>query len=346
MSKSAGNVVAPQKVIKSLGADILRLWVAATDYRAEMSISDEILTRMADSYRRMRNTARYLLANLDGFDPTAHCVAPEQLLALDRWAVEKAAQLGREVQAAYEACEFHLIYQKLHQFCVVELGSFYLDVLKDRMYTMPTASRGRRSAQTAMYHILEALVRWLAPILSFTAEEIWGYMPGTRGASVLLEPWYDLAPHAQISADDRAQQGDQAFWDRVLAVREAVKRELEKLRIAGGIGSGLDAEVDLYADATLLDQLGKLGDRDGDGGELRFVFITSYARLDPLTARPAEAVDCEVPGLAIAVAPSAHAKCVRCWHHRDDVGRDAQHPQLCGRCVQNLSGEGEPRRYA
>jgi isoleucyl-tRNA synthetase len=346
MSKSAGNVVAPQKVIKNLGADILRLWVAATDYRAEMSISDEILTRMADSYRRIRNTSRYLLANLDGFDPVRHAVAPQELLSLDRWAVAKAAELAREVEAAYEAFEFHLIYQKLHQFCVIEMGSFYLDVLKDRMYTMPTDSRGRRSAQTAMYHILEALVRWLAPILSFTAEEVWGYMPGARSASVLLERWYDLAPLARDSREDAASGRDVAYWDKVLRVREAVKKELEKLRIAGGIGSGLDAEVDLYCDDDLLNELRKLGDENGDGGELRFVFITSCARLHPIAERPSEAADGEVKGLAIAVAPSARSKCVRCWHHREDVGANADHPQLCGRCVQNVAGSGEQRRYA
>jgi isoleucyl-tRNA synthetase len=346
MSKSAGNVVAPQKVIKNLGADILRLWVAATDYRAEMSISDEILTRMADSYRRIRNTSRYLLANLDGFDPVRHAVSPQELLSLDRWALAKAAELAREVEAAYEAFEFHLIYQKLHQFCVVEMGSFYLDVLKDRMYTMPTDSRGRRSAQTAMYHILEALVRWLAPILSFTAEEIWGYMPAARSESVLLERWYDLTRLAREMREDAALGRDLAYWDKVLRVREAVKKELEKLRIAGGIGSGLDAEVDLYCSDELLKELRKLGDEDGDGGELRFVFITSYARLHLIAERPGEAVDSDVSGLAIAVAPSVRSKCVRCWHHREDVGADPNHPQLCGRCVQNVAGSGEQRRYA
>ncbi|UCH54282.1 MAG: isoleucine--tRNA ligase, partial [Pseudomonadota bacterium] len=344
MSKSAGNVVAPQKVIKTLGADILRLWVAATDYRAEMSISDEILTRMADSYRRIRNTARYLLANLDGFDSAQHSVPPQDMLSLDRWAVTRAHALGREVQAAYDGFEFHLIYQKLHQFCVVQMGSFYLDVLKDRIYTMPTDSLGRRSAQTAMYQILEALVRWLAPVLTFTAEEIWRFMPGKRSDSVLLERWWDLAPVANAAAEGEATGRDVAFWDQILNVREAVKKELEKLRVAGGIGSGLDAEVDLYADEALYAQLHQLGDVQGDGGDLRFVFITSYARLHPLAERPADAIASEIKGLTLTVTPSAHAKCVRCWHHREDVGRDKDHPALCGRCVGNL-GQGEQRRY-
>jgi isoleucyl-tRNA synthetase len=334
MSKSKGNVVAPQKVIKTLGADILRLWVASTDYRAEMSISDEILTRTADSYRRLRNTARYLLANLDGFDP-AQLLAADEMLALDRWAVEEAQRLQQEMIAAYDSYNFHLIYQELHQFCVVELGSFYLDILKDRMYTMPRTSRGRRSAQTAMYHILEALVRWLAPILSFTAEEIWSHMPGPRRPSVFFETWYDRWPVFSQAADL-----DAGFWNEIITVRQAVARELEKLRVAGGIGSGLDAEVDLYGEPGLVARLNQLGD------ELRFVFIVSDVRVHALTARSPGAMDTEVKGTAVQVAPSGYEKCVRCWHHRDDVGECREHPKLCGRCVENISGTGENRSYA
>jgi len=334
MSKSRGNVIAPQKVIKTLGADVLRLWVAATDYRAEMSISDEILTRMADSYRRLRNTARYLLANLDGFEP-ASCLPANEMLALDRWLVEEGERRQREVIAAYDSYNFHVIYQKLHQFCVVELSSFYLDILKDRMYTMPRNSRGRRSAQTAMYHILEGLARWIAPILSFTADEIWSFTPGERTASVFLERWYDRWP---VFADPTPF--DEPYWEEVMAVRAAVAPVLEKLRVAGGIGGSLDAEIDLYCDEPLHSRLAQLGD------ELRFVFITSYARLHPLSARSAEAMDTDIMGLSVAVAPSGHSKCVRCWHHREDVGRDRTHPQLCGRCVDNVAGGGEARNFA
>ncbi len=334
MSKSKGNVVAPQQVIKTLGADILRLWVAATDYRSEMNISDEILTRTADSYRRIRNTARYLLANLDGFDPDRHRVAPADMLALDRWALAKAAELNHQARKAYETFEFHLIYQKVHAFCVIELGGFYLDVLKDRMYTMPTDSRGRRSAQTAMHHILEALVRWLAPVLSFTAEEIRRHMPGGRTGSIFAERWYSIP---EVALD---QGRDMAFWDGVMTVREAVKKQLEKLRVAGGIGSSLDAEVELYCALALLERLQRLG------GELHFLLITSAARLHPLAERRAEAVDTEIDGLAVAVAPSAHTKCVRCWHHREDVGRDKAHPPLCGRCADNVAHGGERRLIA
>jgi isoleucyl-tRNA synthetase len=335
MSKSKGNVVVPQQVIKTLGADILRLWVAATDYRAEMSISDEILTRMADAYRKIRNTVRYLLANLDGFDP-ANPLPAGELLALDRWAVEEAKRLQEEIIAAYDSFNFHYVYQKLHRFCVDELSSFYLDVLKDRMYTMRRDSRGRRSAQTAMFHILHALVRWMAPVLSFTAEEIWSYLPGKKSESVFLETWYRDWPQLTAAADGL----DRDFWETALAVRQAVGKELEKLRVAGGIGSSLDAEVDLYCDPALLSRLNRLGD------EWRFVFISSYARLHLSTARPKEAVATPVEGLYAQVSPSGYEKCARCWHHREDVGTDPEHPTICGRCVANATGAGEARSYA
>jgi len=333
MSKSLGNDMGlPQKAIKTLGADILRLWVAATDYRAEMSMSDEILKRMTDSYRRIRNTTRYLLANLSDFD-MAKPLAIGEMLALDQWALQRARDLQQEILEAYDQFQFHLIYQKLHQFCVVDMGGFYLDILKDRMYTMPTNSRGRRSAQTAMFHILEALVRWLSPVLSFTADEIWRHMPGKRGESVFLETWHDLPapPEAAVDSD---------FWSDVIVVRQAVSRELEKLRVAGGIGSGLDAEVDLYCDSERQERLRRLG------GELRFVFITSYVRVHPLEERAPDAVESEVKGLYVQVAPSAYPKCIRCWHHREDVGSNPEHPQICGRCVQNVTGPGEARGFA
>ncbi len=336
MSKSLGNDMGgPQKVIKTLGADVLRLWVASTDYRSEQSISEEILSGRTDAYRRIRNTARYLLANLAGFEP-AQALPGDQLLALDRWILQKTQQLQKEVIEAYESYNFHVIYQKVHQFCVVELSSFYIDVVKDRVYTMPADSRGRRSAQTAMLHILEALVRWLAPILSFTADEIWSHMPGARSESVLLETWHTLPA---LREDDDAHRMTSALWDRVLAVRQSVSRELEKLRVAGAIGSPLDAEVDLYCNVELLQQLRLLGD------ELRFVFITSYARLHALEARPQASVATDMAGLYVQVAPSPHTKCVRCWHHREDVGKHAEHPLICGRCVVNL-GTGETRKVA
>ncbi len=336
MSKSAGNVVAPQQVVNSLGADILRLWVAATDYRGEMSVSDEILKRTADAYRRIRNTMRFLLANLVGFDPSKHAVTDSELIALDRWILKRAALLQTEIVSAYDAYEFHTIYQKVHNFCAVDLGSFYLDVIKDRQYTTQKDSLPRRSTQTALYHISEAMVRWLAPILSFTAEEVWGYIPGRRGKSVFFETWHNFPKLGEGPGLDNV------FWQRLLQLREVVARPLEQLRVAKAIGSSLDAEIDLYVPPAIKQQLDMLGD------ELRFAFITSYARVHDFAAKPADAATERLEGgeeVAVKVAATAHPKCVRCWHHRDDVGSNAEHPELCGRCVTNVAGAGEPRRF-
>ncbi len=336
MSKSLGNVIAPQKIMNSLGADILRLWVAATDYRTEMNVSDEILKRMADAYRRMRNTARFLLSNLNGFDPATDVLPTEQMLALDQWAVIRAQQLQEEVRKDYGRYEFHLVYQKIHNFCAVDLGSFYLDIIKDRQYTTQADSVARRSAQTAMYHIVEALARWLAPVLSFTAEDIWQHMPGERSESIFLETWYQFP-------DAVTHTFGQDEWSTIIAVRESVSKELEGLRTGGVIGSALDAEVDLYCDDALLTLLSKLDD------ELRFVLITSYARVHQLNEKPADAVEVtqkDQPALWIAVKASTHAKCDRCWHHREDVGSHSEHPELCGRCIENVTGDGESRQFA
>jgi isoleucyl-tRNA synthetase len=335
MSKSRGNVVSPQEVVNTLGADVLRLWVAATDYRAEMAVSKEILTRIAETYRRLRNTARYLLANLQGFDPSCHLIAYQDMLALDRWAVDRAFLLQQEVIRAYEHYEFHKVYQKVHNFCAVDMGGFYLDVIKDRQYTCRADSLARRSTQTAMYHILEALTRWLAPILSFTADEVWEFMPGARTESVFFTTWYTgLEPLPEEFPLNRA------FWDKVLEVREEVAKELEKLRECGGIGSSLEAEVYLYCDEEWYALLSKLED------ELRFVLLTSKAEILPLREAPPSAQPAKaLKGLKILVEPSPHPKCIRCWHRRSDVGSHPAHPQLCGRCVENVEGVGEIRRY-
>ncbi|MBW6477307.1 MAG: isoleucine--tRNA ligase [Chromatiales bacterium] len=337
MSKSKGNVVAPQKVVGNLGADILRLWVSSTDYRGEMTVSDEILKRTADAYRRIRNTARFLLANLAGFDPAKNLVAPEQMIALDAWAVARASQLQDELLPAYEKYEFHQIYQKVHNFCSIDMGSFYLDVIKDRQYTTPADSLARRSAQTAIYHIVEAMSRWLAPILSFTGEEIFQQIPGQRSASVFLETWYDF-PEQQLGLMDLD------YWAEIMEVRDAVNRELERLRNAGEIGANLQAEVSLYCGSEVHARLQQLQD------ELRFVLITSAARIQPVVdTPPAEASHYRLENgdeVWIAVAASAHQKCARCWHYREDVGSHAAHPELCGRCVENVDGEGELRRFA
>jgi len=335
MSKSLGNVVAPQKVVSTLGADVLRLWVASTDYANEISVSDEILKRMADSYRRIRNTARFLLGNLAGFDPARDAVPLTGLVDLDRWAIARTRELQQEVIEAYRNYDFHLIYQKVHNFCVVDMGGFYLDVIKDRLYTTPARGLPRRSAQTAMQHVLEAMVRWLAPILSFTAEEIWRHMPGGRPESVFFTTW------AALPAGEDAATG--IDWGKVLEVRAAVLRELERLRIAGAIGAPLDAVVDLYAAPEVRAALAPLGD------ELRFVLITSEARVHPAGSRPAQAVPADPTvdtGVWINARPSSAVKCVRCWHKRADVGSDADHPELCARCAVNLDGAGETRQFA
>ena len=337
MSKSVGNVVSPQKVMKSLGADIIRLWVAATDYRGEMSVSDEILKRTADSYRRIRNTIRFLLSNLNGFEPQDHCLQPQQMLELDRWVVDRALLMQKDVVEAYESYQFHLIYQKLHNFCVVDLGAFYLSIIKDRQYTCQADSVARRSAQTALYHVAEAMVRWIAPILSFTAEEIWRTLPGEREESVFLTQWYDGLEQFNAEQDE---QLDRQYWDQLIAVKTALNKELEKQRGENNIGSGLDAEVEFYCTGELKSQLERLGD------ELRFVMLTSYARVFDHANVPDSAVTTEVEGLSILVVPSKHKKCVRCWHLREDVGENKEHEELCGRCVENVAATGERRIYA
>ena len=339
MSKSLGNVVAPDKVVSTLGADVLRLWVASTDYTSEMTCSDEILKRTSDSYRRLRNTVRFLLGNLHGFDPQRDAVPADQLVQLDAWAIARAAQLQDEVIAAYRDYQFLSVYQKVHGFCVAELGGLYLDVIKDRLYTTPAGSAARRSAQTAMYHIAHAMTRWLAPILSFTAEEIWQHLPGATqvAESVFLTQWYQLP----------AMPSQVIHWDALVQLRAAVLRQLEVLRDAGSIGAPLDAELDVYCLPAQLAALSALGD------ELRFFTITSAARVHavaaeqvPADAQPADTGAGVVEGVWLRVQPAAAAKCVRCWHKRGDVGSHAEHPELCARCAGNVMGLPETRQFA
>lgn len=334
-SKSLGNVVAPQKVIDSMGADILRLWVASTDYSGEMAVSDQILQRSADAYRRIRNTARFMLANLNGFDPARDLLQPAQMLDLDRWALDATARLQEEIIEAYADYRFWNVYSKVHNFCVQELGGFYLDIIKDRQYTTAADSVARRSCQSALFHISEALVRWIAPILVFTAEEIWQFLPGERNESVMLNIWY-----AGLERLPEGFELDRAYWDRVMEVKAAVNKELENLRSAKAIGASLQAEVTLFCDEAKQADLAKLGD------ELRFALITSAAQAAPLADAPSDAVVTEVEGLKLKIIKSAHAKCGRCWHFRADVGSHAAHPELCDRCVSNIEGEGEVRKHA
>lgn len=335
MSKSLGNVIAPQKVNDTLGADIMRLWVSATDYSGEMAVSETILQRSADAYRRIRNTARFLLSNLSGFDPATDLLPADQMIALDRWAVDRALLLQRELEEHYGEYRFWNVYSKVHNFCVQELGGFYLDIIKDRQYTTGADSIPRRSCQTALYHISEALVRWIAPILAFTADELWQYLPGERNESVMLNTWYQ-----GLTELPEGFEMDRAYWQRVMDVKVAVNKEMENLRAAKVIGGNLQAEVTLYADEHLSADLDKLGD------ELRFVLITSKAGVAPLLQAPAQAVVTDVAGLKLKVVKSGYTKCARCWHFREDVGVSAAHPEICARCVDNIDGAGEVRHYA
>ncbi|UVL55615.1 isoleucine--tRNA ligase [Pseudomonas sp. B21-035] len=335
MSKSLGNTIEPQKVNDTLGADILRLWVSATDYSGEMAVSEQILQRSADAYRRIRNTARFLLSNLSGFDPARDLLPAEDMLALDRWAVDRTLLLQRELEEHYGEYRFWNVYSKIHNFCVQELGGFYLDIIKDRQYTTGANSVARRSCQTALYHISEALVRWIAPILAFTADELWQYLPGERNESVMLNTWYE-----GLSELPEGFELGRAYWERIMAAKTAVNKELENQRAAKAIGGNLQAEVTLFADDALSADLNKLGD------ELRFVLITSAASVALFAQAPADAVETEVPGLKLKVVKSGHAKCGRCWHFRADVGANPEHPEICARCADNIGGKGEVRHYA
>jgi isoleucyl-tRNA synthetase len=336
MSKSLGNGIEPQDVIKNYGADILRLSIASADYRNEMALSETILKRVADSYRRIRNTARFLLGNLHGFDPDKHLVPVADSLLLDQWAVQQAHDVQTGVVAAYARHDFPEVVQRVQNFCTNELGALYLDITKDRLYTMQEDSRGRRSAQSAMYRILEALVRWIAPVLSFTAEEIWPQMPGKHDESVLFETWYTGLDATHAAAHQRL------FWNDLLAIRAGAAKLLEGMRNAGQIGAALDAELTLYADAQWHERLQALA------AELRFFFIVSDVKLADAAQAPADAacIEMEQGAVSITAARSDEKKCIRCWHHRADVGSHPEHPEICGRCVDNLPGNrGEDRRF-
>lgn len=331
MSKSLGNVVAPQAVIRTRGADILRLWAAAGDFTAEMSVSETILQRVSDAYRRMRNTARFLLANLGDFDPGAHAVAHGDMVALDRYMLRRARRLHDELRSAYDDYAFHRVYHKLHNFAVVELGGFYLDVLKDRLYTMGADSRGRRSAQTVLFALAHALARWFAPILSFTAEEVYRHIPGDKQETVFLCEWDDSPG---LDADEGATLSD-AQWQTVVDLRSALGVQMERLRADKQVGSSLDAEVRLFCDGEMNATLSEIGD------ELCFVLITSKASVHPAAERPDDAGEV-ADGVWATTTALPLPRCDRCWYRADALG-DAG---ICGRCESNMQGPGEERRYA
>jgi isoleucyl-tRNA synthetase len=330
MSKSVGNVIAPQKVSDSLGAEILRLWVASTDYSGELSISDEILKRVVESYRRIRNTLRFLLANLADFDAVSMTVPYGERFEIDRYALAMTAQMQQELLTHYEKYDFHPAVSRLQTFCSEDLGAFYLDILKDRLYTTGAASLARRSAQSTLLEITQTLVKLMAPMLSFTAEEAWKELAGTAlkhqadisRATVFAEVFQVLPPLAESDPLP-------ARWARLRTIRAEVMRKLEEVRSAGAIGSSLQAEIDITASGEDLAALRSLGD------DLRFVLIVSRATVHEGAGE-----------LQIAITPSAHKKCERCWHWRMDVGTDPEHPEICGRCVSNLFGSGEARSHA
>jgi isoleucyl-tRNA synthetase len=318
MSKSKGNTMAPQEISNTLGAEILRLWVASSDYSSELNLSAEILKRVVESYRRIRNTLRFLLANTSDFDLARDAVPLERMLEIDRYALAMTARLQQQVADDYARYQFHLVAQKLQGFCAEDLGAFYLDVLKDRLYTCGASSVARRSAQTALWHATNALVRLMAPILSFTAEELWQVFTGKCDDSVFFQTLHELPKPA--GADEVLKK-----WDRLRELRAPVLKRIEDLRAAGRVGSSLQAEADLHVNGADHELLASLGE------DLRFVLITSAARVHRAAAES-----------RIEVAPSAHAKCGRCWHYRADVNEAG----LCGRCRSNLDGPGEPRTHA
>ncbi|WP_374607167.1 isoleucine--tRNA ligase [Diaphorobacter nitroreducens] len=317
MSKSLGNTVSPQEVSGKLGAEIIRLWCAATDYSGDLAIDDKILARVVDAYRRIRNTLRFLLANVSDFDPAQDAVPFDQMLEIDRYALSRAAQLQQDILAHYKVYEFHPVVAKLQLYCSEDLGGFYLDVLKDRLYTTAPKSLARRSAQTALYQITHAMLRWMAPFLSFTAEEAWKMFG--QSETIYLETYQTIPT---------ADEGLAAKWERLREIRDAVNKEIETVRAAGTVGSSLQAVVTLTAAPEDHALLASLGD------DLKFVFIVSATHLVAGSA------------LHISVAASSDAKCERCWHYRADVGHNPEHPTLCGRCDSNLHGAGENRVHA
>lgn len=337
MSKSLGNIIEPSEVINRLGADVLRWWIISSDYTNEMVISQDILNSSGDVYRKLRNTMRFLLANLHDFDPTKDLVEPNKMLSLDQWLIAESLELQEQLKQDFYNYSYPVACRKIHSFCVRELGGFYLDIIKDRQYTIYKDNLARRSAQTAIFKTLEALTRWLMPILTFTAEEIWQHMPGKRSETILTEEWYD----GLFSLEDVDSLCNKDEWKQILAVKEQVNRVIEEKRNANIIGAALESEVTLFCDEELMSTLAKLED------ELKFFLITSGAKLQPL----ADATDADATGmnnLKVKVQPITGGKCVRCWHRfsdASDLGQDAKHPELCNRCVSNLKAPGESRKH-
>lgn len=331
MSKSLGNIITPQDIIKDMGADGLRFWIASSDYRYEMTAGKEIFSRASDGYRRIRNTLRFLLANLNGFQPSCDALAIDDLIALDQYILQRAAEVQATIRKAYDEMNFHIVCSSLTNFCINDLGGFYLDIIKDRQYTTKADSQARRSAQTALYHLVQAFVRWMAPILSFTAQEAWPLIPEQSEKYVFTSEWYD------IPTASKANLLSEADWQTLIQVKSAVNKQIEAARNAKLIGSNLSAKVKLWANETLMKLLQQLGN------ELRFVLITSQVEVHAF-AEQGEAT--EIDGLRVEISAAVGEKCVRCWHVLPDVNTHPEHPGLCSRCIVNVDGAGEVRQYA
>ncbi|AEB28262.1 isoleucine--tRNA ligase [Francisella hispaniensis] len=336
MSKSLGNVTSPQDIYNTLGADILRLWTASTDYKSEMAVSDQILKRTADTYRRLRNTARFLLSNLDGFNPATDIIEFDKLVKLDQWAIAKTKEFQDKIIEAYDKYQTHTVAQLIHHFCSIEMGSFYLDIIKDRQYTAKTNGHPRKSAQTAIYHIVHALVRWMAPILSFTADEIWEATPKTTDLPIQLCEWY-----TELKSFDKDAELDLEYWANIQEIRSEVNRVLEIKRNEDVVKASLEAEIIIYADKDNYNLLEKLGN------ELRFLLISSKANLKAIEEKTSSSIAANIPGLSIEITKIEEPKCERCWHRSSTVGENPLYEDICSRCVENITTEaGESREFA
>ncbi|VFP88418.1 isoleucine--tRNA ligase [Candidatus Erwinia haradaeae] len=335
MSKSKGNTISPQGIVDRLGADILRLWIASTTYSGEIAISDQILESTSDSYRRIRNTARFLLSNLTDFNPDTDKIKEQSMIMIDRWAIGRALTVQNEIIASYETYQFHTVIQRLVQFCSVEMGSFYLDIIKDRQYTAKTKSTARQSCQTALWYIAESLVRWIAPIISFTADEMWRHLPGKRTQYVFTEEWFQEL----FNLNDQEPMNNE-YWNLILEVRGEVNKAIEQARSHQEIGSTLETNIILYTNQSLANKLTRLHD------ELHFIFLASSSEVLELDNAPYNAYQSHIiENLKIVVRKASGKKCLRCWHRTQDIGINSKYSDICGRCIQNIDGDGEKRKF-
>jgi isoleucyl-tRNA synthetase len=335
MSKSLGNVVSPQTIVNTLGADILRLWVASNEYRSEMTISDEILKRTSDTYRRIRNTARFLLSNLHDFKPELDLIPFESLVELDKWAIAKMYELQNNIIKAYDEYQFHIVTQNIHHFCSIDMGSFYLDIIKDRQYTASREGHPRRSAQSAMYHIIQALTRLMSPILCFSSDEIWDKIPGDK-KELSLEKWYTNLQGINIKHDV-----NMSFWNQIQQLRAECNKLLEARRAKGEINDSLEASVTLYLKDDMYHLVSKMKD------ELHFILIVSNVNIEFYHYAPRDAQSTIMDGIKVKIEIAQGSKCKRCWQRQNTVGNSKEYPDICHRCIENITTlGGEKREFA